>query len=148
MSNKAAQSEGARYCSCNPSTYTRPGEHAYGCPYWTEHAYGRPVVAGGQPTRSAILEEADEAINGDRNSAYGDPSQDFERTASMWTAMGLRFGPEHAEVERHHVAMAMVALKLSRLAWNPSKRDSWVDIAGYAGCGAEAAGITDEGDAE
>jgi hypothetical protein len=30
-------------------------------------------------------------------------------------------------------------LKTSRLAWTPTKRDSWVDDAGYAGCGYECA---------
>ena len=77
----------------------------------------------------SILQEAEELINGDRNAQYGPPNQDFERTAKMWTAM---FG---REFKSHEIAMAMIALKMSRLVWSPEKRDSWVDIAGYAGCG-------------
>jgi hypothetical protein len=33
--------------------------------------------------RSQILADAEQLINGDRNNAYGPPSQDFERTAIM-----------------------------------------------------------------
>jgi hypothetical protein len=29
----------------------------------------------------------------------------------------------------------MSLLKISRLSWDPTKRDSWVDLAGYAACG-------------
>lgn len=35
-------------------------------------------------------------------------------------------------------------VKLSRLMWTPAKRDSWVDIAGYAACGLECALHEDE----
>jgi len=32
----------------------------------------------------------------------------------------------------------MALLKLSRIAWQPNKTDSWIDLAGYAACGWEA----------
>ena len=35
------------------------------------------------------------------------------------------------------VAIMMALLKISRLSWEPTKRDSWVDVAGYAACGYE-----------
>jgi len=75
-----------------------------------------------------ILAEALRLTTCDRQASYGPPNQDFTRTAAMWTAMfGHRF-------ESRHVAMAMIAVKLSREAHHP-KRDNWVDIAGYARCG-------------
>jgi hypothetical protein len=39
----------------------------------------------------------------------------------------------------------IMAVKISRLMWTPAKRDSWVDIAGYAGCGFECA-VNEEAD--
>jgi hypothetical protein len=98
--------------------------------------------------RAELLEEANSLVNGDRNNAYGPPHQDFQRTADMLTAMGFRFGDyrdgDDARIEAHHVAMILAAVKLSRLAWSPDKRDSWVDLAGYAACGHEAYELTKE----
>ena len=39
----------------------------------------------------------------------------------------------------HDIAIMIIQVKTSRLMWTPAKRDSWVDIAGYAGCGYECA---------
>ena len=80
---------------------------------------------GGEET---ILDEAARITSGDRQAAYGPPAQDFERTASMWSALkGVKF-------EAREVAMFMIALKLSGET-HQRKRDNWVDIAGYAHCG-------------
>jgi Domain of unknown function (DUF6378) len=75
-----------------------------------------------------VLEEALRITRGDRNAQYGQPDQDFKRTAAMWSAM------KGVEFEAREVAMFMVALKLSRET-HQKKRDNWVDIAGYARCG-------------
>jgi hypothetical protein len=70
-------------------------------------------------------------IEGDRNNAYGPPTQDFARTAALWSAWkGVPF-------QAHEVAVFLILLKQSRLAWQPEKRDNWTDTAGYAGCGYE-----------
>lgn len=87
--------------------------------------------------RASVLEEATQLITGDRNNAYGPPTQDFQRTANMASAFGFQVNGE--PLKSHHVAILMVLLKMSRLAWTPTKRDSWVDTAGYAGCGYECA---------
>ena len=83
--------------------------------------------------RAQVLREAEKLTCGDRNAQYGDPLQDFKRIAAMWSIM---FG---IEVLPHQVAMALMALKLSRLVHTPGKYDSWVDAAGYAACGWECA---------
>jgi len=94
--------------------------------------------------RADALEEAKGLITGDRNNAYGPPTQDFARTAGALNAYGYR-GPNGRELRAHDVAIMIMAVKLSRLMWTPKKRDHWVDVAGYAGCGYECA-ITEEAD--
>jgi hypothetical protein len=80
-----------------------------------------------------ILDEAKRITSGDRNNAYGPPTQDFSRTAAVLSALfaDRLTGP----LEAHDVAVIMAALKLSRIQWSPRKRDHWVDLAGYARCG-------------
>ena len=76
------------------------------------------------PAKS-ILEEAIDITSGARREAYGHPRESFERIAKMWSAyMSHEIGPRD-------VAMMMVLLKTCREA-NSAKRDSLVDIAGYA----------------
>jgi hypothetical protein len=89
--------------------------------------------------RAGLLDEAKQLICGDRNAAYGPPTQDFARTAALWSIIFEPLLKEGVVFDAHHVAMAMIQLKQSRLVWSPSKRDSWTDTAGYAGCGWEAA---------
>lgn len=83
--------------------------------------------------RQSLLEEAIRLTTKDRNVQYGDPLTDFKRIAAMWTVMFDR------EFQPHEVAMALIALKLSRLTWTPGARDSWADAAGYSACGFECA---------
>ena len=87
--------------------------------------------------RREMLDEAAELVDGDRNNQYGDPRQDFQRTATMWSAyLGVDIAP-------HDVAALMSLLKISRIRWSPDKRDSWVDLAGYAACGWDCAAQED-----
>lgn len=88
--------------------------------------------------RAAALDEAKALITGDRNNAYGPPTQDFARSADALNAYGYR-GPDGRNLQAHDVAIMVMSVKLSRLMWTPQKRDSWVDLAGYAGCGYECA---------
>ena len=91
-----------------------------------------------QSPRASALDEARELITGDRNNSYGPPTQDFKRAADILNAMEYR-GTGGRRLEPHDVALMVMAVKMSRLVWTPGKRDSWVDIAGYAGCGYECA---------
>jgi len=84
-----------------------------------------------------ILLEAIKATTKDRNNTYGPPSQDFTRTAALWSVLFER------EFSAYEVALAMIALKMSRATWSPGVVDHWVDLAGYAGCGYEC--VTEEG---
>ncbi len=73
-----------------------------------------------------ILDTAYTLVHGDRNEDYGHPYFDFSRTAKMWSGL---FG---IEVKPELVPLAMICVKLSRLTNDPTKRDSIVDVAGYA----------------
>lgn len=109
----------------------------------TAKALGIPVYTLAETTgttsspRGELLDGAKLLITGDRNNQYGPPTQDFKRTAAM--ASGFGFMVNGRALEAHHVAIFMILLKMSRLAWTPTKRDSWEDTAGYAGCGYECA---------
>lgn len=88
-------------------------------------------------TRSRVLQTAEKLVNGDRNTQYGDPIDDFRRTADMWSAY---LGDDlKIPLEPHDVAAMMGMLKLSRIRWSPQKGDSWIDLAGYAACGLDCA---------
>ncbi len=88
-------------------------------------------------TRSAVLAEADRLVNGERNVDYGDPIADFARTADFWTTYLSSVRGLASPLEAHDVAVLMALLKISRIAWSPDKEDHWVDLAGYAACGAD-----------
>lgn len=79
----------------------------------------------------SITLEADRLVNGDRQSDYGHPIDDFTKTALMWTGLfkeKLALGEQFTAAD---VPQAMIAVKLSRLQ-HRLKRDSIVDVAGYA----------------
>jgi Domain of unknown function (DUF6378) len=83
--------------------------------------------------RAAILDEAKDCVCGDRVRTYGNPCDNFETVAVMWSAY---FG---FEVTPAQVAICQVLLKVGRLKTTESHHDSWVDICGYAGIGGECA---------
>jgi hypothetical protein len=113
---------------------------------WVHYLCGDDqIVEVPSQARTRTLETAHGLVNGDRNNQYGSPTQDFARTAGIWTAL---FGGKvdsatggTVPFAAHDVALALAAVKLSRLTWSPLKGDSWVDLAGYAACGAEAAEV-------
>ena len=81
-----------------------------------------------------VLLEANELINGPRQASYGPPSQDFQRTADMWTGL-LQYNLKKGyRIRAQDVAWMMVMLKASR-AQHSDSRDHYVDAGGYAGCG-------------
>lgn len=87
--------------------------------------------------RSVVLQTAEKLINGDRARDYGEPAENFGRIADLWNA---QFGKKlRAPFTAGDVALALVHLKLSRLANTPGHEDSFVDAIGYLALGAEIA---------
>lgn len=88
--------------------------------------------------RAEILDGASKAVNGTRDVAYGQPEDNFGRIANLINAhLKNRFGDEANVVTAGDVAILGIQFKLGRLGGNMSHMDSWMDVAGYAACGAE-----------
>lgn len=105
---------------------------------WIFDVMDEPTPQSSQ--RGKILATANSLINGDRNSAYGAPYDDFSRTAAMWNGYGAT-GPGGRPFRAHDVGILLILMKTSRLAHMPGHMDSYIDIAGYAGCSGECAVI-------
>lgn len=85
--------------------------------------------------RQQLLMEANQITSHDRNSAYGNPEDNFRNIADRWNLyLGARFGGGTAILTAQDVGHMMIDMKLARLSTNPGHRDSLVDIAGYAAC--------------
>ena len=77
------------------------------------------------PPTGSILAEAEAIVHGSRQADYGTPLANHSRTAALWSAyLGI-------PVTARQVCMLNILQKVSRDAYR-SKRDSLVDIAGYA----------------
>jgi len=90
------------------------------------------------PVRAQVLRDAEALIVGDRETEYGDPYDNLLRIANYWNnylydAVGATdlLGPRD-------VALMMVLMKVAREAAG-HKRDSVVDMAGYAALAGEVA---------
>ena len=86
-----------------------------------------------------VLDEAKRITTSDRQEDYGHPSQDFARTAQMWTGILASRLREGERIIPMDVPLCMIAVKLARQA-HRHKRDNLVDIAGYARTAAMIAG--------
>ena len=84
-------------------------------------------------TRRECLETAEHMVNGDREHDYGTPEDNFKTIAGLWS------GYLGKEISSLDVAMLMALMKIARIKAG-TKPDSFVDLAGYAACGAEIAG--------
>jgi hypothetical protein len=115
------------------------------------------VVRATTPPKSAaevarnktdVLNEALKTV-ADRGASYGTVEENFNRIAARWTAhvrnrydnprSGIAPLSAFPAFDAFDVAIMMADVKLARLELDPTHHDSWVDVAGYAGCGGELA---------
>lgn len=97
-------------------------------------------------TRADILHAAEKCVCGQRETDYGTPEDNFETIAELWKTYLRRACVDEAGgvyIDANDVAMMMALLKIARIAAGGGKADSWIDLAGYAACGAECEGVTE-----
>jgi hypothetical protein len=85
-------------------------------------------------TRAETLDAARKCVCGAREQDYGTPEDNFTRIAQLWSAY------KQYSFSAEDVAMMMALLKIARIATGTGTDDSFVDLAGYAACGAEISG--------
>lgn len=93
--------------------------------------------------RRELLEEAANLIDGDRNVTYGSPTQNFQNIADLWNIQFAHLLADGQKFTGINVAEAMIQVKLARNIAQ-KKRDTMVDIAGYAACGWETYDATEK----
>ena len=96
-------------------------------------------------TRADILQAAEKCVCGQREQDYGTPENNFKAIAELWEAYLNKACTRgvNVRVEAKDVAAMMALLKIARIAAGGGNADSWIDLAGYAACGAECEGVTE-----
>lgn len=97
-------------------------------------------------TRADILHAAEKCVCGKRETDYGTPEDNFKAIAELWNVYLDRISVGkygNTIVDEKDVAVMMALLKIARIARGGGKADSWIDLAGYAACGAECEGVTE-----
>lgn len=84
-------------------------------------------------TRAETLDKAKQCVCGQRENEYGSPEDNFLTIAKLWSAY------KNVNFSAIDVAMMMALLKIARIRTGTATEDSFVDLAGYAACGAEIA---------
>ena len=82
-------------------------------------------------TRKETLEAAMKCVCGERQDQYGTPEDNFGFIAKLWS---LYIG---RTVTAEDVAVMMALLKIARIKTGTATEDCFVDLVGYAACGAE-----------
>jgi len=86
-------------------------------------------------SKAKLLDLAKQAVV-DRGLNYGKPEDNFRRIARRWQVHFLNRYGIFIQFDSTDVAIMCVDLKLARLDNNADHLDSWIDVAGYAACGA------------
>jgi hypothetical protein len=84
-------------------------------------------------TRAETLDKAKQIVCGQRKNEYGSLEDNFQTIAKLWSAY------KNVDFSANDVAMMMALLKIARIRTGTATEDSFVDLAGYAACGAEIA---------
>ena len=88
-------------------------------------------------TRTEILATAEKMVNGDRQTDYGTPENNFQTIANLWD---IYLSTMTNRLTGKDVAAMLALLKIARIASGHAKPDNWIDLAGYAACGGEIEG--------
>jgi len=83
--------------------------------------------------REHTLEKAIEIVTQDRNLDYSAPENNFADISVLWSTY------LDVDVTPYDVAILNMLQKIARIKTSPQLIDHWIDISGYAACGAECA---------
>lgn len=86
-----------------------------------------------ETVRQTVLKQAECCVCGQREEDYGSPEDSFGAIGKLWTIYTGHL------ITAKDVAMMMALLKIARIMGGRGTMDSYVDLAGYAACGAEVA---------
>ena len=100
-------------------------------------AMPNPAATSGA-VAGAILREAADVVEGDRNSTHGDKERSFTLIAEFWHAY-LAGRKVQGPVSARDVAQMMVLLKVARSIQGTANRDHFFDQAGYSAIAGELA---------
>lgn len=89
-------------------------------------------------SKAELLDAAKEAVAG-RGLNYGRLEDNFQRIANRWNVHLRNAYGIAIEISPASVAIMCADIKIARLENQPAHLDSWIDLAGYAACGAEIA---------
>ena len=95
-------------------------------------------------TRAEILDKAKNIVTGFRETSYGSPESNFDLIARLWEEYLLARWTQNHAILAEDVANMMILLKVARNATGRGKDDNYIDIAGYAACGGELLGGSDD----
>jgi hypothetical protein len=100
----------------------------------------------GTELRREALREVEGCVCKDRQNSYGGAESNFENIAGLWTVWLRTRGliPVGTLITATDVAAMSGLIKVARAANNPGYRDNWIDLAGYAVCGAGIVALRDE----
>lgn len=93
--------------------------------------------------RDQVLATAAAFVTDDRAETHGKLEDNFATVAAYWSAYLASVGVS-VDLRRHDVAAMMVLFKVARAGPNPVHANNWIDMAGYAACGAEVAGAVEK----
>ena len=79
-----------------------------------------------EKSNQSILQEAEEIVNGNRQSDYGDAAYNFHRIANIVNSMYPQLG-----INAQQCCSVLMSVKLIREGFR-HKRDNLVDLCGYA----------------
>lgn len=92
----------------------------------TNIPWGTEPKLAPKPPVPSVIDEAREITHGDRRASYGHPLDNHTRTAVFWSALLGR------EITPEQVCMMNILQKMARAMHDPTERDTYVDIIGYA----------------
>lgn len=101
-------------------------------------------------TRDEFIKQLSATVLTDRRTNYGPPEKNFDRIANLWGVYrhlqaakcrdnGGSYDDLGQGFDQMDVTIMMILMKVARIIETPTHMDSWLDIAGYAACGAEIA---------